>query len=63
MLEQLTYAQIGERLKISSDGARAIVKRSRRRARTPAMAKPWSLSISTSCRTNHCPPGHHAASR
>src|SRR5262249_10660419 len=28
MLEQLTYAQIGERLKISSDGARAIVKRS-----------------------------------
>ena len=29
MLEQLTYAQIGERLKISSDGARAIVKRSR----------------------------------
>jgi hypothetical protein len=29
MLEQLTYAQIGERLKISSEGARAIVKRSR----------------------------------
>jgi hypothetical protein len=29
MLEQLTYAQIGERLKISSEGARAIVKRNR----------------------------------
>ena len=29
MLEQLTYAQLGERLKISSDGARAIVKRNR----------------------------------
>jgi hypothetical protein len=29
MLEQLTYAQMGERLKISSEGARAIVKRNR----------------------------------
>jgi len=29
MLEQLTYVQIGERLNISSDGARAIVKRNR----------------------------------
>src|SRR5438034_10383597 len=29
MLEQLTYAQIGERLKVSSEGARAIVKRNR----------------------------------
>jgi len=29
MLEQLTYAQIGDRLNISSDGARAIVKRNR----------------------------------
>jgi len=29
MLEQLTYAQIGNRLNISSDGARAIVKRNR----------------------------------
>jgi len=29
MLEQLTYAQIGARLNISSDGARAIVKRNR----------------------------------
>jgi len=29
MLEQLTYAQIGERLKLSSEGARAIVKRNR----------------------------------
>ena len=29
MLEQLTYAQIGERLKISSEGARAIAKRNR----------------------------------
>ena len=29
MLEQLTYAQIGERLNVSSDGARAIVKRNR----------------------------------
>jgi len=29
MLEQLTYVQIGERLKISSEGARAIVKRNR----------------------------------
>ena len=27
MLEQLTYAQIGERLNVSSEGARAIVKR------------------------------------
>jgi hypothetical protein len=29
MLEQLTYAQIGDRLNISSEGARAIVKRNR----------------------------------
>jgi len=29
MLEQLTYGQIGERLNISSEGARAIVKRNR----------------------------------
>ena len=29
MLEQLTYVQIGERLNISSEGARAIVKRNR----------------------------------
>jgi len=29
MLEQLTYVQIGERLNISSEGARAIVKRKR----------------------------------
>ena len=29
MLEQLTYAQIGARLNISPDGARAIVKRNR----------------------------------
>ena len=29
MLEQLTYAQIGERLNVSSEGARAIVKRNR----------------------------------
>jgi hypothetical protein len=29
MLEQLTYAQIGQRLNISSEGARAIVKRNR----------------------------------
>jgi chromosome segregation ATPase len=29
MFEQLTYAQIGERLNISSEGARAIVKRNR----------------------------------
>jgi len=29
MLEQLTYAQIGEHLNISPDGARAIVKRNR----------------------------------
>jgi hypothetical protein len=29
MLEQLTYAQIGDRLNISSGGARAIVKRNR----------------------------------
>jgi len=29
MLEQLTYTQIGERLNVSSDGARAIVKRNR----------------------------------
>src|SRR5262245_16406277 len=29
MLEQLTYMQIGERLNISSEGARAIVKRNR----------------------------------
>jgi hypothetical protein len=27
MLEQLTYTQIGERLNVSSEGARAIVKR------------------------------------
>src|SRR6516162_1657444 len=29
MLEQLTYGQIGDRLNISSEGARAIVKRNR----------------------------------
>ena len=29
MLEQLTYVQIGERLNISSEGARAIIKRNR----------------------------------
>jgi hypothetical protein len=29
MLEQLTYVQIGDRLNISSEGARAIVKRNR----------------------------------
>jgi hypothetical protein len=29
MLEQLTYVQIGERLNISSEGARAMVKRNR----------------------------------
>ena len=29
MLEQLTYAQIGERLNVSSEAARAIVKRNR----------------------------------
>src|SRR5262249_57972765 len=29
MLEQLPYAQIGDRLNISSEGARAIVKRNR----------------------------------
>jgi hypothetical protein len=64
MLEQLTYAQIGERLKISSKGARAIVKRNRLpRSHASDGTKPWSLSISTSCGTNHCPPGHHAASR
>jgi hypothetical protein len=29
MLERLTYVQIGERLNISPEGARAIVKRNR----------------------------------
>jgi Sigma-70, region 4 len=64
MLEQLTYAQIGERLNISSEGARAIVKRNTAcRARTATMAEPWLRSTSTSCGTNSCPHGHHAASQ
>ena len=63
MLEQLTYAQIGERLNVSSEGARAIVKRNRLRARTATMAEPWLRSTSTSCGTNPCPHGHRAASQ
>jgi hypothetical protein len=63
MLEQLTYAQIGERLKISSDGARAIVKRSRLPRSHASDGKTLVAIDLDSCRTNHCPPGHHAASR
>jgi len=64
MLEQLTYAQIGDRLNISSEGARAIVKRNRLPRSHASDGKTLvaiDLEIWTS--TNHCPPGHHAASR
>jgi hypothetical protein len=63
MLEQLTYAQIGERLKISSEGARAIVKRSRLPRLHASDGKTLVAIDLDELSTNHCPPGHHAASR
>jgi hypothetical protein len=60
MLEQLTYVQIGERLNISSEGARAIVKRNRL---PRSHDKHGKTLVLTSCNTNLYPYGPHAASR
>ena len=59
MLEQLTYVQIGDRLNISSEGARAIVKRNRLsgplRASSAASAStldPLSMELANELRTS-----------
>jgi hypothetical protein len=62
MLEQLTYVQIGDRLNISPEGARAIAAIACR-ARTTGMARPWLLLILITCNTNLCPHDPHAACR
>src|SRR5262249_12936735 len=56
--EQLTYAQIAERLSVSAEAARALVKRIACRARAAMKARPWPRSTSKRSGTSPCPRRH-----